>query len=235
MLDWILALIGSGLLLAIGISGIVGGRRVARRHGPTHRMSYPFPHPRLRAKVMSARATVRVGALIAVASPGLFVAMIGWDTVSPWAIARRAASACRHLFTADELRELTGVRAEVGRVSDDGKSCRATFERDTARGTRALARVEVRPERFFNPTTDREQERLADKGMTIERLGRSGEDRRDFIAWAEEDTRWHIALVVRSGVEVRLELDAEQLGERETRALVSQVVERKRLLEPYRK
>ena len=196
------AILCVGVFLVLGIPGVVAGRRARAKHGPDHKMYYPVGNWRLRSKVVSATAVVRMGwAFIAVA-PFMIIPVYGWNTLSPWAIARRADSACRHMIPESTAEYLAGGPVEVSVLYDDGVRCSAWFKRPVPgdHRLREFLTVDVRPgigNMKGEAEVVRESRRLAEEGWTVERL--PGFERA-FIARAPADAPYrHPVIYIEHG------------------------------------
>jgi hypothetical protein len=145
---WVVTAICVVTFALLGVSVIVSGRAVVREYGPETRMRFPLRRgvveewiqEQTGAGTTSARNMVRIGWLMVFGSLG-YIPAFHWDAINPMAIHRRANSACRTLVTAEEIFELTGRRAELAHIVDEGRHCRARWEDD--RG--AVFELEIGP------------------------------------------------------------------------------------------
>lgn len=225
-----MALAAAASTIALGVPGVVIGRRAQRAHGPDFPMQYPVPLPRLVRHTVSATWVVRVGALLIAMSPVLFMSVWGWDEVNPWSIARRLHSPCRTLVSTDDLHGTLGARVSLAYVNDDGYTCSALYVRDASRGEQSdvltVTMSGAATAYGQDPESMRARGRLSHQGYAVEDL--PDLSAHALLAMAPENERSHIVLWEEHGHSLRLELAAELFSRDQVASVLAAVSEHRR-------
>ena len=140
-------------------------------------MRYPVPHRKLRRIEAPARWIFRVGLFFVICGIFIFPFVLGFDTFNPWAIARRANSACRKVVTEEELKALTGLASRISYIHDNGKRCRAVYRVQSGHDSAGEQLLSIRiGKKSIWDHLGKEHERLVKKGYQAKVLpGRTGQ------------------------------------------------------------